>query len=36
MTEDISFCGEEGSRIEIRASFKDHLWTVQEMGMVPE
>jgi hypothetical protein len=27
-------CREEGSRVEIRASFKGHLQTVQKLGLV--
>jgi hypothetical protein len=36
VTEDIPLCGEEGSRLEIRADFEDHLWTVQDLGLVPD
>jgi hypothetical protein len=36
VTEDIPLCGEEGSRVEIRAGFEGHLQTVQELGLVPE
>jgi hypothetical protein len=36
VTEDIPFCREERSRVEIRGDFEGHLQTILELVLVPE